>query len=108
VTVVEVQQTSDITYRLYDYGRPRELHLDEGLAVSLGEVYDLGRWHKKLGGAGGAALVDGPYFRLDRVAGAPDADVLARYPGRCWSRLCRAAGSASVGAGGAGRLCAGR
>ena len=43
VSVIEVQQTSDITYRLYDYGRPRELHLNEGLAVSLGEVYDLAR-----------------------------------------------------------------
>jgi mannose-6-phosphate isomerase len=34
VTILEVQQTSDTTYRLYDYGRPRELHLDHGLAVS--------------------------------------------------------------------------
>ena len=34
VTVVEVQQNLDLTYRLYDYGRPRELHLDEGIAVS--------------------------------------------------------------------------
>ena len=25
--LVEVQQNSDLTYRLYDYGRPRELHL---------------------------------------------------------------------------------
>ncbi len=31
--IVETQQQSDITYRLYDYGRPRELHLQEGLAV---------------------------------------------------------------------------
>ncbi len=37
----EVQQTSDITYRLYDWGRvdaktgkPRELHIDDGLACS--------------------------------------------------------------------------
>ncbi|RYY22799.1 MAG: phosphoheptose isomerase, partial [Sphingomonadales bacterium] len=28
LTVVEVQQNVDCTYRLYDYGRPRELHLD--------------------------------------------------------------------------------
>jgi mannose-6-phosphate isomerase len=29
ITVVEIQQTSDITYRVYDYGRKdRELHLD--------------------------------------------------------------------------------
>jgi mannose-6-phosphate isomerase len=33
VTLLEVQQTSDITYRLYDYGRPRELHLEKGLEV---------------------------------------------------------------------------
>ena len=34
VTLLEVQQTCDITYRLYDYGRPRELHLEAGLAVT--------------------------------------------------------------------------
>jgi mannose-6-phosphate isomerase len=34
ITLVEVQQNIDLTYRLYDYGRPRELHLDEGIAVS--------------------------------------------------------------------------
>jgi mannose-6-phosphate isomerase len=31
--MVETQQQSDTTYRLYDYGRPRELHLKDGLAV---------------------------------------------------------------------------
>lgn len=31
--LVETQQQSDCTYRLYDYGRPRELHLKEGLAA---------------------------------------------------------------------------
>ena len=39
VVVVEVQQTSDTTYRLFDYGRPRELHLDDGMAVA-----HLGPW----------------------------------------------------------------
>ncbi len=33
VVLLETQQTSDITYRLYDYGRPRELHLEQGLKV---------------------------------------------------------------------------
>jgi len=41
--IVETQQQSDTTYRLYDYGRPRELHLKAGLAavkekVSSGKV----------------------------------------------------------------------
>src|SRR5262249_13298778 len=34
LTVLEIQQNLDLTYRLYDYGRPRELHLDEALAVA--------------------------------------------------------------------------
>lgn len=34
LTLVEVQQNVDLTYRLYDYGRPRELHLNDGIAVS--------------------------------------------------------------------------
>jgi mannose-6-phosphate isomerase len=29
--IVETQQNSDTTYRLYDYGRPRELHIKDGL-----------------------------------------------------------------------------
>ena len=46
VTLVEIQQNSDITYRIYDYGRPRELHIDKSLDVidfglnslNLGEI----------------------------------------------------------------------
>lgn len=30
--IVRIQQRVDVTYRLYDYGRPRELHLERGLA----------------------------------------------------------------------------
>jgi len=33
LTVLEIQQAVDLTYRLYDYGRPRELHLQEAAAV---------------------------------------------------------------------------
>ncbi len=34
LALCEIQQNSDVTYRLYDYGRARELHLDQALAVS--------------------------------------------------------------------------
>ena len=34
LALCEIQQRSDVTYRLYDYGRPRELHLEQALAVS--------------------------------------------------------------------------
>lgn len=39
ITLIEVQQNVDLTYRLYDYGRPRELHLDEGISVSNPEPF---------------------------------------------------------------------
>lgn len=32
--IVETQQNSDITYRLYDYGRPRALHVEDGLRAA--------------------------------------------------------------------------
>jgi mannose-6-phosphate isomerase len=34
ITLCEIQQNSDVTYRLFDYGRPRELHVERGLAVA--------------------------------------------------------------------------
>jgi len=34
IVLCEIQQHADITYRLYDYGRPRELHLEKAIAVS--------------------------------------------------------------------------
>lgn len=46
VTVLEIQENSNITYRLYDYGRtdkdgkPRKLHLKEALDVADTEAYD--------------------------------------------------------------------
>ena len=34
ISLVEIQQNSDITYRLYDYGRPRELNVADGATIS--------------------------------------------------------------------------
>ncbi|WP_435419204.1 class I mannose-6-phosphate isomerase [Parerythrobacter aurantius] len=81
LSLIEVQQNSDITYRLYDYGRPRELHLDEAMGVASREPY-ADCWKAKVGDEGTLALVDGPHFRLDRIDGRPDAATVARFPGR--------------------------
>jgi mannose-6-phosphate isomerase len=40
LALCEVQQHSDITYRLYDYGRPRELHLEKALQVASTAAFD--------------------------------------------------------------------
>jgi mannose-6-phosphate isomerase len=74
ITLVEVQQYADITYRLYDYGRPRELHLDDGVAVSKAAPYaDPRSGH----GSKSCQLVDGPHFRLWLIT---DGDALASLP----------------------------
>ena len=80
ITLVEIQQNSDITYRLYDYGRPRELHVDEGMAVAVGAPYPA-HLHRRVQATGAVSLVDGPHFRLDRLDGAPDFAVTANYAG---------------------------
>src|SRR5262245_7149767 len=81
VGLIEVQQNSDITYRLYDYGRPRELHLDQGLAVARGVQHDRSL-HQHVGEFDSRPLVEGPLFRLDLIHGAPDAVTAARYADR--------------------------
>jgi len=71
LTVVEVQQNVDCTYRLYDYGRPRELHLDAGLAVAeLAPRVD--PRDRRIAAGENRLLVDGPHFRLLHLSG-PDA-----------------------------------
>lgn len=34
IVLCEIQQNSDVTYRLWDYGRPREIHLEQALPIS--------------------------------------------------------------------------
>lgn len=66
LTVVEVQQNVDCTYRLYDYGRPRELHLDAGLSVARTQPHiDPRDGH--LDPVGTVTLVSGPHFHVVRV-----------------------------------------
>jgi mannose-6-phosphate isomerase len=68
--IVETQQQSDTTYRLYDYGRPRELHLKEGLAavrsqVASGKVVRPAPEQLRGSNNRQAALVAAPYFVVD-------------------------------------------
>jgi mannose-6-phosphate isomerase len=63
ISLLEFQQNADVTYRLYDYGRPRELHLDDGMTVSQPEPYPE-ELAQHLSGDGERTLVDGPQFIL--------------------------------------------
>jgi mannose-6-phosphate isomerase len=63
ISLLEFQQNADVTYRLYDYGRPRELHLDEGMAVSNAAPFP-DQLVQHLSGSERRKLVDGPHFVL--------------------------------------------
>ena len=65
VRVYEVQTPSDLTYRLYDYGRPRELHLDKALEVAILEPIPLPPVRPEPV-EGGECLLKTPYFHLYR------------------------------------------
>lgn len=72
VSLIEVQQPVDVTYRLYDYGRDRELHLEEAVGVASRAAYsDALATHVEDGET--RCLVDGPHFTMLHVAGASDA-----------------------------------
>lgn len=64
LALCEIQQNSDVTYRLYDYGRPRELHLDRGVAVAALEPHPGPVAPIELGG-GRRLLASCPYFRTE-------------------------------------------
>lgn len=72
LTLLEVQQSTDVTYRLYDYGRPRPLHLEESRAV----VDPRPHHHPAdamIDRAASRILVDGPFFGVAWCAGEPPA-----------------------------------
>ncbi len=70
--IVETQQQSDTTYRLYDYGRPRELHLKNGL-VAVKEIVPSGKVVRSgpipLNGSRAShrePLISAPYFEVEK------------------------------------------
>jgi mannose-6-phosphate isomerase len=103
LNIVEIQQNLDLTYRLYDYGRPRALHLEEGIAVA-----DTGPWRGASAAVpiapGRVRLVSGAAFVLERwekagadigsdsdapvwlvpIEGGCRADGAAMEPGSAW------------------------
>jgi mannose-6-phosphate isomerase len=67
--ICEIQQNSDITYRLYDYGRPRELHLEHGCNVSSLGPY-VNHFKQRELGVGRLAVAECDYFRIEHLTQA--------------------------------------
>jgi mannose-6-phosphate isomerase len=73
VVLLETQQTCDVTFRMYDYGRPRELHVEQALRVmktktAAGKVAPRAMH-------GFIRLIAKKYFTVDRYDVAADTEV---------------------------------
>ncbi len=100
ILLFEVQQTSDTTYRLYDWdrvdaktGQPRQLHVDDGLACSdfaAGPCHPVSPAVELRGAARREGLVACDHFTLERLTGSEPFRVGA--DGHCRAVVCVAGG----------------
>jgi mannose-6-phosphate isomerase len=80
LVLCEIQQQSDVTYRLYDYGRPRELHLDKAIDVAITSSY-VAQSEPAPAADGARRLAACPYFVTDAIE-LPVARSYEPYEGR--------------------------
>jgi len=76
IVIAEIQQNSNTTYRVYDYGRlgadgkPRPLHIDKALDVTNTDAYQVTNSsypQRTVGGCTIATLADCRYFKAERM-----------------------------------------
>ncbi len=91
LSLIEVQQACDLTYRLYDYGRARGLHIAQAVAVARPEPYRRETPRRRLED-GREVLAEGRAFVLERWTGAAERTVPGGQP--TW--LVPLAGSATL------------
>ena len=104
--VYEIQQSSDTTYRLYDWnragldGKPRQLHIEKGVRVSNVD-YLPQIMHPAAPDSGSVTLVESAYFRTDlhRLDAAANAHEFAT--GGTFHALTCTRGEVTVTGGGA-------
>lgn len=103
ILICEIQQNSNCTYRVYDYGRlgadgkPRELHIEKALAVSkltpaegAGAVPE----EKAISGGSAARLGQCKYFTTDRYT--VDSEICLDVGGGSFMSLTAVKGSGQI------------
>ncbi|MEO9601231.1 class I mannose-6-phosphate isomerase [Parasphingorhabdus sp.] len=82
ISLIEIQRNVDVTYRIYDYGRPRELHLDESLEVATLAPYDM-KHCRDIPADQSASITDSTPFGLFQVIG-DDSEILSNTISKEW------------------------
>ncbi len=96
--LLETQQNADVTYRMYDYGRPRELHVEKSLEAAklqarAGRVHPVPLEDRTV-------LIDVDYFRIEKIpiTGSRTSESLRgdqSQPGLAWLFAASGAGRLS-------------
>lgn len=71
VVIAEIQQRSEATFRLFDYGRQRELHIERAIAVAIAGPARFRSCPNRFTDER-SLLVSGPHFVLERINLAPN------------------------------------
>ena len=76
IVLYEIQQSSDVTYRMWDWGRPREIHTQKALDATRCDIATRPVEPQTTEVMGGEriSLIDGDFFKLTRL------NVMGRMP----------------------------
>lgn len=94
LVIAEIQQRSDATFRLFDHGRGRELHIDNALAVANAGPADFGVTPTRLSDTR-TLLVSNSHFTFERIDLAPNSTWCLEAEHETW--LLVVSGSAHAG-----------
>jgi mannose-6-phosphate isomerase len=83
IVLVEIQQHSDATFRLFDYGRGRQLHIDNAVAVATAGPRKIQLPSERLSGARTVLTVNS-YFALEQTDLAPGSVWMLDAPKETW------------------------
>ena len=94
LVIAEIQQRSDATFRMFDFGRKRELHVASAIAVADAGPADVGLKPKRLTDER-TLLVSNPHFAFERIELAPGSAFRLEAERETW--LLVVSGSARAG-----------
>lgn len=83
IVLAEIQQRSDATFRLFDYGRERGLHIENAVAVATAGPCEIQSPPRRLSGARTALTVNS-YFALEQIDLAPCSVWMLDAPKETW------------------------
>ena len=88
IVLAEIQQRSDATFRLFDYGRQRELHAENAVAVAETGAARHSPSLRKLSDSR-ALLIASPHFIFERIELLPNSDWVLKTPPESWILVIR-------------------